>query len=388
MQDLPANDNEELADEIFGAETYKAPEPQKKDFSPWHKPRKQFVRHHQWCKQIEALLEEMRPDGNTLKYLGLPGDDLLDLRYFHTQVCEPRKMGFRFLGFNHSADPKNSMQTDLNISLDEVRRLSRVDHLSEIIWDDFRLVADESSKAWDKTKALGPYDIINLDLCDGFGAQKPGTLDTHYNAVSRLMSLQAKNKFPWLLFLTTRTGKQDIHADLLQKFIEMYERNLADCAPFKQTSTDELAIGDADALRVAITTPDGHLPIFLMGICKWILGLALGQQPQSKVEVKSIIGYRIDVSAAHDDLISLALRFEPTFAPTEDPLGLANLPAALLSECTLAAKVLKRLGKRRCADKILADNAVLMSEMVTATETLLALARYDVEAYQTWLQTA
>ncbi len=388
MQNIPSDDNEDLAAEIFGTRTYEAVKPQKKNFLPWHKPRKQFIRHHQWCKQIEALLGDMHPENNTLKYLGLPGDDLLDLRYLHTQVCKPKNLGLRFLGFNRSAAPENSMQTDLNISLDEVRKLSGIDHLSEIIRDDFCLVADESSKAWNKTKTLGPYDVINLDLCDGFGAHKPGTLDnTHYNAMNRLLSLQAKNKSPWLLFLTTRTGKQDIHADLLQKFIDMYVQNLANCAPFKQASTVELEIADEDALGAAAQTPEGHLSVFLIGICKWLLGLAVGQQPPSKVEVKSVIGYRVDAGAAHDDLISLALRFEPTFTPIGDPLGLANMPVLAPSECDMSTKALKRLRKRKCADEILADDAGLLGEMVASTMTLLALARYDTDAYQVWVQT-
>jgi hypothetical protein len=386
MQDLPANDNEELADEIFGTETYKAPEPQKKTFSPWHKPRKQFIRHHQWCEQIEALLGEMHPDDNTLKYLGLPGDDLLDLRYFHTQVCEPRKMGLRFLGFNHSADPKNSMQTDLNISLDEVRKLSRVDHLSEIIWDDFRLVADESSKAWDKTKALGPYDIINLDLCDGFGKHEPGVLDyTYYSAVSRLMSLQARNKNPWLLFLTTRAEKRHVHGKLLQLLLDKYVQNLASCPPFKSASIETFAIEDEVALRAAANTSEGHLAVLLVGLCKWLLGLAVAQQPPSTVEVKSVIGYRVYAGAPHDDLISLALRFEPTFAPVGDPMRIANHPIVLPSECDLASKALKQVGHRSCADDILSSNPELQERMVAGMADLLKLARYDVPAYHQWL---
>ena len=387
MQNLPANNNEELADEIFGTATYEAPKPQKKDFLPWHKPRKQFVRHHQWCKQIEALLGEMQPEDNTLKYLGLPGDDLLDLRYFHTQVCEPQKLQLRFLGFNSGANPKSKANIELNISLDEVRKLSRIHPRSEIIPDDFCLVANDGSKAWDRTKALGPYDIINLDLCDGFGAHKPGTLNnSHYNAVNRLMTLQAKNKHPWLLFLTTRTGKQDIHDQLLQKLINTYAENLVTCLTFKAASAEAFAIQDEATLKAAADTPEGHLVAFLAGLCKWFCGLAV-RHPSSIVEVKSVIGYRVDGNAAHDDLVSLAFRFDPTFNDAEDPLGLARVPVVSPSECDLSTKALKRLQKRICADDILAANATLHGEMVAATKTLLGLARYDPDAYQVWQQT-
>jgi hypothetical protein len=130
-----------------------------------------------------------------LKYLGLPGIDLLDLRYFHSQVCETRNINLRFLGFNSSAMPTSRGHTELNISLDEVRRLARVDPMSDVIRDNFTLVAKENSIACRKTRELGPYDVINLDLCDGFGAQSPGAVDhNYYDAVASLLALQARYK--------------------------------------------------------------------------------------------------------------------------------------------------------------------------------------------------
>ena len=142
------DDDVSFADGIFGETVYEAPKPSKKTFLPWHKPRKQFVRSHQWCEQINSLLRVMQPEGKALKYLGLPGTDLLDLRYFHARVCEPQNIGLRFLGFNSSANPDSDAQTELNIALDEVRKLSKIDPLSDVIPDDFCLVANEKSMAW------------------------------------------------------------------------------------------------------------------------------------------------------------------------------------------------------------------------------------------------
>ena len=68
--------------EIFGTGTYRAPSPPKKEFLPWHRPRKQFVRDRQWCGEIGKLLEDSPREGGVLRYLGLPGADLLDLRCF------------------------------------------------------------------------------------------------------------------------------------------------------------------------------------------------------------------------------------------------------------------------------------------------------------------
>lgn len=384
----PSGDNNDgHADDIFGVDSYEVLKPQKKNFLPWHRPRKQYVRQFQWYEQIEALLGDIQPEENVLKYLGLPGDDLLDLRYFHSKICEPKQMQLRFLGFNRSANPKSPARADLYVSLDEVRKLSRIDPLSEVIWDDFRLVGNDSSKAWNSAKDLGPYDIINLDLCDGFGIHEPGILDdTYYSAVSRLMSLQARKKNPWLLFLTTRTRKCDVHDNLMQRLIEKYVQNLADCPSFKSASNETFAIENEATLKEVSGTPEGHLAVLLVGLCKWLLGLAATQNPPSKIEVKSVIGYRVYGGAPHDDLISIAFRFEPTFTPVIDPMGIANHPQEAHGECEQAADALKQVAQRSCADKILAEDMELRSKLADAMADLLHLARYDVDAYHKWLQ--
>lgn len=380
----PPPDDEGFADGIVGAVAYEAPLPQKKDFLPWHRPRKQFVRHYQWCEQIEALLPAIQADGRALKYLGLPGVDLLDLRYLHDQVCQPRQIQLKFLGFNSGANPLSNAQTELNISLHEVRKLAFVDPVSEVIGDNFCLIANESSMAWDKTMQFGPYDVINLDLCDGFGVHEPGVLeDTHYNALSRLLSLQARKKNPWLLLITTRIGQEHVHPDVLEKFIQKFIDNLRDCQPFQLASANNFSIADEAALRTAVGSPRGVATVFLTGLCKWLLGLAIGHT--SKIEVKSVIGYRVVPNAEHEDLVSIALKFEPTFVPTQDALGLANHQPNLPDECVLATKALKRVAKCVDADAVLAKDCELNRAMEAATAGLLELARYDVQEFYAWL---
>lgn len=382
------HDNGGHADDIFGAISYEAAKPQKKSFLPWHKPRKQYVREHQWGTEIYSLLDGMQPEGDVLRYLGLPGDDLLDLRYFHSKVCVPKQLGLRFLGFNISAHPESAAHAELNISLDEVKKLSGIDPLSDVIWDDFRLLSDDSSKAWHSAMNLGPYDVVNVDLCGGFAKQEPGAVDeNYYSALSRLMSLQARKKGSWLLFLTTRTRKDiDVHADLMQRLLAKYKQNLIDCPGFQAASADILSIQDEASLNEVAATPEGHVAILLVGLCKWLLGITLSQQPPSNIEVKSVIGYRVYPQSPHDDLVSIALKFEPTFTPAVDPMGIANHPEVAFGECEQASEALRQVAQRSCADKILSENAELHEQLVGAMAELLQLARYDVDAYHKWLQ--
>lgn len=386
----PAPDEAEHADNIVEIVAYEAPMPSAdKPFLPWHRPRKQYVRHHQWCHEIIRMVIDTPPAGGVLKYLGLPGVDLLDLRYFHSAVCESQQIDMRFLGFISGAQPASKAQTELNISLDEVRRLPRIDAMSDVMGDNFARVANQTSLAFVKARALGPYDVINLDLCDGFSAQAPGTLDnSYYEAVRSLLALQSRTMNPWLLLLTTRADRANINADVLQKLLGKYISNLADCTPFREASRDHFGIETAEALTAAADAPVGLLPVFLTSLCKWFVGLALQHQPPTSVELRSVFGYRVDKGAEHEDLISLALKFTPTFVPAADPLGLASQPVAAPDEGTLATRALKRVAKRIDADKKLADDADLHQSMVDATAHLLGLARYDVEAYRAWVLAA
>lgn len=386
MSNTPPN-TEDLADDIVEVTTYEATLPRTRDFLPWHLPRKQFVRQHQWCEEIWRMLDDSPLTDGTLKYMGLPGVDLLDLRYFHDAVCVTRNISLRFLGFIDSAKPANDAHTELNISLDEVRRLSSVDPMSDAIGDNFALVAKEDSIACRKMRSLGPYDVINLDLCDGFGAQAPGALDqTYYNAVSSLLALQSRSKSPWLLLLTTRADRANVDTQVLQALLDKYMDNLANCMSFREASLEKFAIQTAEALNAAANTADGLLAVFLTGLCKWFLGLALAHQPPTSVELRSVIGYRVNQGAEHEDLISLALRFTPTFLPAADPIGLANQPRVTLDECTLSTRTLKRVAKRVDADKKLIETVGLRQEMIDATAALLGLARYDEDAYRIWVQ--
>ena len=387
---MPSNEpeEEEMGNDIFPITAYEAPSREEKPFLPWHRPRKHFVRHEQWQQQIEILVDARQLEQQTICYLGLPGTDLLDIRHFHKTLCEPKELMLRFLGFNTAAHPQDEGQIELNISLDEVRKLARIDPRSDVIADDFCFLADDSSLAWGRARDLGPFDVINLDLCDGFAKHEPGCLDNnHYNAVNKLMALQAGKKQSWLLFLTTRTGQQDINATVLNSLIEKYSRNLAECASFSEKSSIDFGIGNANDLQQAVQTPDGHLSVFLVGLCKWMIGIGVGQQPPFKVTVTSVLGYQVSPAATHNDLVSIAFKFDPTFVAAPDPMGIARAEDVRPDECQLATATVRRVKNRKCVDTILRENSAVMHDMVEATAELLALARYDIVEFRAWLHT-
>lgn len=385
MPDL--SNNEQLADGIVAPGAYEATRPPRKEFLPWHRPRKQFVREKQWALQIDKMLSEIPPQGQTLRYLGLPGSDLLDLRHFHETLCVPRQLSLRFLGFNSAANSEDSLQVELNISLDEVKKLPFIDPLSEILPDDVRRIANENSIAYRKAQNLGPYDVINLDLCDGFGGDEPGTIDdTHYKALGHLLSLQVRNKSPWLLLLTTRAGAAHIHAEVVDRLVKKCTKNLVNCPEFREAVEKTFSVHDPASFEEMTKTPAGLLVGFLVGISKWLLSLAVDNNPQASMELKSVIGYKVASASPCEDLVSLAFRFVPHTAPIADELGLATRVVPPVEECPLSAKIVGRVASRVNADDLLETDQALHKEMTDTMAALLAVARYNREAYYEWVE--
>jgi hypothetical protein len=334
-------------------------------------------------RQIDKLLDEHESDG-VLRYMTLPGVDLLDLRHVYKAVCEPRSMRLRFLGFNRGAQPASPLQTELNISLDEVRRLGGVEPISDVVGDDYTRLANEESLAWKRARDLGPFDVVNLDLCDGFAAPKDASI-TQYDALTKILALQSRHSRPWLLLMTTRVGPEHVDTEVLEAFLRTYLANL-DCEEFVKSSAETFGISDADSLSSAASTPEGLLTITLCGLCKWLAGLAAQHQPPTRVELKSAICYRVRADAEVEDLFSVALRLTPTYQPASDPARLARVGAGVADECATAVKIVRRVAKRVDADAVLDGDADLLQSMIDGTADLLTLARYDADAYVEWVR--
>lgn len=386
-QAAPPNLDEEATEYegIFGITAYEIEIPAKKCvFAPWHRPRKQFVRRNQWCKQVIDLL-----DGGSrseLRYLGLPGEDLLDLRLFHDGVCQPKSLPLVYLGFNREA---NSNKSEIHISVDEVSKLTNVDAAkSRIHSGDFSDLSNARSHAWKQAVEVGPFDVINLDLCDGLASKAAGEEGPNlYNALKQLLSLQARHKHNWVLFLTTRTGVADVHTTAKDIFLDGYKQNLNNSG-FAEESMRLFDISNCEQCDSAIEEAHGFNRVFLVGLCKWLLRLVLGQTPPTLMEVKSVMSYRVVRDSVAEDMFSIAIKFEPQFETQQDPIGLAGAQpdAGADREPRLATKALKRIAAHKNVDQILADDSSIESKMIAETAQLLELARYDVESYHAWVK--
>ena len=380
MKDQLQN-TDDLSTEIFGAIDYAQPQPAPKEFKPWHKPRKQFVRRKQWSALLRRLYKG-RAAADPLRYLGLPGTDLIDLRYLHRQLCEENDRPLCFLGFNKEAQPGSNSHDELNVSLDEVRRLPNVDEQSAVLHDDFRLVGNENSLAWSHTQRLGPFDVVNIDLCDGLASDPPENDDSVYKAMDRLMAIQARNSNPWLLVIATRIGRGMFHADAEQRLIGHFRRNVDTCEGFAE-ECGQLLESDAEAIDPATCSESDFLHLMVVAIGKWLSVLVKAKAP-SRVELASVQAYRINPAADEEDMVSLALRIKPVIAASQD--ALSPTPSIQEDECKTAKAILRRSAKRIDVDCILENRREVREELICETKRLLADARYDVTGYRAWAE--
>lgn len=379
MTNLPP-DQDDLTSGIFGDSAYALPQTEPKEFKPWHKPRKQFVRREQLAALLQRLYETREP-GDPLRYLGLPGTDLIDLRYLHEQLCRTNDRPLRFLGFNTEALRGNPAHVQLSVSLDEVRRLPNVDPQSDVIHDDFRLIGNPKSIARSRTRDLGPFDVVNIDLCDGIASDSPRNDESLYKALDHLMALQARNLDPWLLLVSTRISHGMFDADAEEKLLGLFRKNINTCEGFAE-ECERLLESDVKSIHPSTCSEVDLLNLMTIAIGKWLAALVRAHR-LSRIELASTHGYRVNPLAVCEDLVSFALRVEPDIV--ELPDALSPTTPTLDDECETAVAIVKRSARRLDVDTILEDDGGVRDELIGETEQLLAHARYDVTKYRPWL---
>lgn len=380
------NDDVEFDDPangIFSRTDYVADQPRSREFKPWHLPRKQFVRREQWREQAIRVLEG-RTDTAPLKYLGLPGTDLLDLRYLHKEVCLPSERSLRFLGFNSEVRSSNNALSELNTSMDEVFRLDNIDSQSDVMRDDFRNLANRKSLAWKNAKRLGPFDIVNLDLCDGIATDSPEMQGSLYEAIAALVSLQVRSPNTWVMLVTSRIGKDHFHRDSLRKLVDKFKQSVGSCEGFATNCSRLLDIDDLEGIDPTHCESDVFFRLMLVSICRWIMALAQSQS-LNRVELASCQAYRVNLGSLCNDLVSFALVFKPVIEAPEDIFQLTPTDNNQNDECSESARMAHRASKLIDVDQVLVDDVKLFNELVLETEQLLRAARYDLSSYRKWL---
>lgn len=380
--------DEDLADDLFAVVDYIAASPELREFKPWHRPRKQFVRLEQWCNFIKRKRSEWDLEDSPIRYLTLPGADLLDIHLIHDEVCLPDSIGLRFLGFDSSANPGDPGQTDLNTTLYEVRRLEHVDSRSDVVGDDIRTAANPQSVAFQKLKGGGAYHVINLDLCNGFAAD--GEAQTHmpnmFDLISVLFDLQGHSLLPSLLFLTTRTNADSGDAGSIEKLFQAAVESLKICPTYAVDMSRHMQVSDEEALRQMAADPQTFEDVFLISMFTWMLKLALSSRLELTLE--NVVCYKVHPGSLNTDMASIVFGLTPILGVTEDVHGLTSnrYPFGRNAECKLLRSLVYPTKNRRDIDLMLEQDSALLKEMTESSARLLTKVRYSPEEYLKWAE--
>lgn len=356
-------------------------------FQPWHRPRKQYVRQTQWSMEISRLVRDLRLANGELRYLTLPGSDLLDIRHIAESVCSPNGMTLRYLGFNSAAQPNDTDQSGLNGNQFSIKRLASVDQESDVFPGDFRMVGEPRSQSFKRLKREGPFHAINIDLCGGFaGRERSHAIPNYFAALQAVLQNQAASSEDFLLFLTTRMDESSVDAEALEK-LRLCARNILDtCDDYAQAFSSAWGtVGGPDA--VAIPDPPSPSEDFMLGLAQWIV--SRGVHEGFRVNVLSFMTYRTGSKAGDDDIVSIAIRFKPDPQLHTDPHGLVrpvrSQTAPQDRECQQSARIPPLVRERSLVDQILRTEVEKFHQCVEASCALLSATGYDVDSYRAWV---
>lgn len=359
----------------------------KRPFQPWHRPRKHYVREHQWLREIAFLTRDLGLQNQVLRYLTLPGDDLLDIRYLHDALCVPQRIRLRYLGFNKAAAPDDVSQHDLNSSIFPVNRLQYVDHESLVIPLDIREVGDPTSQSWHALRKEGAFHAINLDLCGGFaGLQSADGVPSYFKALDWILNVQGSASHDCLLFITTRIDEDSVSENAHSAFHKLIDEVIELCDNYQAKLVEDWKLSPPiNANQVlAQLGPNCH---FLFGFVQWVIERSI--QHGLKATVRGLMSYKTgDTNAPVDDIVSVGIKFSPRPVLPPDLSGLSESAVNVTPEerlCQQSANVPMRVRKCARVDEILKTDREVFNACLAKSTDLLVAAGYDGEKYKEWV---
>jgi len=391
----------------------------KKGFLPWHKVRKQVIREKQWNKEIVFLIDRylgkhlkkeeliLATDlfGAVVPALGspvsvvsapkalnclvIPGNDLLDVRSLCNAVAG-KNCHIRFLGFNNTGGAGVN-----DVAENAVRALPTVRQNSLVLRDPFQAISSKNSQAYQHLGRYGPYEVVNLDLCDMLvpGADKDAT-DRYYAAIKELMTYQFREQTnPWLFFITTHVDHSVADQDGVDNLAGSLRKNCDDHVAFAtsfETLVPRAAFLGTRKLDLDSLTHDQLVGSFGVVLGKWLIQLAESNMPQWMVTLQSSYRYTVEpVSGAC--MLSLSFEFKRRLAPPVDPAGFGSAQTEVSgtqqkTELDLAIGLITSAGHIKDPDIMMAADPALSATMKEASADLLAEAGYVREDYLAWVE--
>lgn len=364
--------------------------PTRNTFLAWHRPRKQYVREAQWTNAVRQVMDDRDPD-DKLKYIGLPGIDLLDLRQILRTVCEPSGRKLQYIGFDIAAGAASPDGTELNISQSELDARSSVHSPSGVRPDDLRYVGKRTTNAWRAVRRFGHVDVVNFDLTTTLFDLSPDEPISYLGALKEVLALQSGNPKPWVLLLTTKVDRQDMTDAGVGPLLRQFRDTLADC-PELSDAIVEAELSLPDGLTIDAWDDDSLRVTSLTGTLQWIHGLLNEGAISARVRLTSCFVYTSFQKGGIVDIASMVVRFDPQpvdLVDTVFPVSEPDQPDVQATErpCVRFTNQYRRIADGINIDDRLRADADLRVRMTGLTADLLEEARYSRADYLAWADT-
>jgi hypothetical protein len=387
------NGDQSFTDGVAPTSTEHALSEKRNTFLPWHKPRKQWVRQHQWAKTIDDLAVKLKLQelNEPLRYLSLPGPDLLDVRTIRP-LCAAREIELQFVGLNAGDDDKDKALSRALIN--EVRSMPGIHRASEVVIDKFEHLGKNASTAHARIIGMQrSFDVVNIDLCGSFAESLPNGGVSIPTALLLLLQHQARSRTrDWLFFITTRSDRNAVNQGVMQLFIDQLNISIAADPSLKQKIIDGNLINESEfngnSIALGGLSPASHSNAFAISIGHWILEGLSNEIPAWRADMLRQYEYHVVMSDAACDMVSLGFYCKRVPAPPQpDVYGIAKVPLAnqtpleeIVQNCR--EKIYRLVNSRIDLDVRLHEDVEEYAQALESAAKLMAGAQYDEDAYR------
>ena len=368
-------------------------------FAPWHKPRKQYVRRHQWVHHAVETIRKLKArgemsEGDTISYLTLPGPDMLDVRMI-AEACREEGVRLRYTGFC-SVVESDALRLRRNTAQFQIDLNGVIQSGSEVHTSRLEEIVIHGSAAQTMMERGGPYNVINLDACEPLAHRDASHTGRLIDAVRKIMSYQFDRcRHPWLLYLTTPVQTDWISPESLDSLKSAIRQNCDSDADFNAALSKQFAPEeDLSAYFSRASSQNGEVfcSMFSLGIAKWLLHLA-EQAKFDMVKMKSFTYSMVKRAPQYPNMVSTCYLFLPRPVEIKDLVGLTTnveQRAATTLRKSAHLRALDRSVSLVNLDSLFAQDTKVADEMRKETKGLLSLVGYDVDdpgsGYDAWLQ--
>lgn len=355
---------------------------------PWHRPRKQYIRHFQWVEYAKRLIGRLcdghslhtGPEGkNEIRYLTLPGTDYLDVRLISAS-CADKGCVLTSTGFL-ATETGNPLKARAEVRQDALIKAGHITDRSYTVWRRLEEVSSTASNAYRELRRRGPFHIVNIDACGSPAPPTAAHAQRMVDAIYRIVELQLSSSVSgWLMFVTVDVRNESVSAETLEKLTNAIRQNATESDAFRSGFMDlfgqEHATVDAAIGKISADDGEGFVRLFSLGLAKWMLHLALSKQWGLKMH-SSYYYSTSDHPHHRPTMPCLAFEFVPPAPALADPFEVTNAePAPGGPTGDFSLRALDKVKAMEDLDAKVAGDSELRHKLIDQTRELLSEAGY------------